>query len=76
MLNKNKNEVNKMLTPKQEKKRLFEINKIDVLYRDIENFDEQFEVMHNILNCLDNQELSAIKKKIKEKLKLQKKEKN
>ena len=43
--------VNNMLTPKQEKKRLFEINKIDVLYRDIENFDEQFEVMHNILNC-------------------------
>ena len=73
MLNKNNNEVKKMLTSKQEKKRLFEINKIDVLYRDIANFDEQFEIMQNILNCLDNNELSAIKKQIKEKLKQQKK---
>jgi ElaB/YqjD/DUF883 family membrane-anchored ribosome-binding protein len=72
MLNKNNNEVNNMLTPNQKRKRVFEMNKIDVLYRDIENIDDQYNVMFDILSCLDNNELSAIKKRIKVKLKQQK----
>ena len=61
-----------MLTQQQQKKRFITINNIDVLYRDIESIEHQFEIMQDILNCLDDNELSAIKKRIKEKLKLQK----
>ena len=73
MLNKNNNEVKNMLTANQKRKRVFEMNKIDVLYRDIEDIDDQYHIMFDILSCLDNNELSAIKKRIKEKLKQQKK---
>ena len=72
MLNKNNNEVKNMLTANQKRKRVFEMNKIDVLYRDIEDIDDQYHIMFDILSCLDNNELSAIKKRIKEKLKQQK----
>jgi hypothetical protein len=41
------------------------INKIDVEYRDIANFDNQFEVMTYILNCLSNEQLNTAKKLIK-----------
>ena len=71
MLN-NLNNGGYMLTQQQQKKRFITINNIDVLYRDIESIEHQFEIMQDILNCLDDNELSAIKKRIKEKLKLQK----
>ena len=41
------------------------INKIDVEYRDITNFDNQFEVMTYILNCLSDEQLNTAKKLIK-----------
>ena len=41
------------------------INKIDVEYRDITNFDNQFEVMSYILNCLSDEQLNTAKKLIK-----------
>jgi hypothetical protein len=41
------------------------INKIDVEYRDIANFDNQFEVMTYILNCLSDEQLNTAKKLIK-----------
>jgi hypothetical protein len=41
------------------------INKIDVEYRDIANFDNQFEVMSYILNCLSDEQLNTAKKLIK-----------
>jgi hypothetical protein len=41
------------------------INKIDVEYRDIANFDNQFEVMSYILNCLSDEQLNTAKKLIR-----------
>jgi hypothetical protein len=41
------------------------ISKIDVEYRDIANFDNQFEVMSYILNCLSDEQLNTAKKLIK-----------
>ena len=38
------------------KERKILINKIDVEYRDIANFDNQFEVMSYILNCLSDEQ--------------------
>jgi type I restriction enzyme S subunit len=40
-------------------------DKIDVEYRDIANFDNQFEVMTYILNCLSDEQLNTAKKLIK-----------
>ena len=36
------------------------INHIDIKYREIEDFDNQFEIMHNILFNLDTKELKKI----------------
>ena len=47
------------------KERKILINKIDVEYRDIANFDNQFEVMTYILNCLSDEQLNTAKKLIK-----------
>ena len=38
------------------------INKIDVAYRSIEDLDNQYDVMFNILNSFDEKKLKAILK--------------
>ena len=53
----------KILTDKENKIRHQKnvlINHIDIKYREIEDFDNQFEVMHNILFNLDTKELKKI----------------
>ena len=40
------------------------INQIDVSYRDIQNFDYQFEVMKYILSCLSDKQLETTQKYI------------
>lgn len=47
-----------------DKKTLIKINAIDVNYRDIEDFDLQFDVMKYILSCLSDKQLDAAKKLI------------
>ena len=47
-----------------DKKTLIKINAIDVNYRDIEDFDLQFDVMKYILSCLSDKQLDAVKKLI------------
>lgn len=47
-----------------DKKTLIKINAIDVNYRDIEDFDLQFDVMKYILSCLSDKQLDATKKLI------------
>lgn len=44
------------------------INQIDVGYREIENFDTQFEIMHYILNQFGEDELRNIKANIDKKI--------
>tara|TARA_R100001082_G_C4311520_1_gene136952 strand:- start:288 stop:512 length:225 start_codon:yes stop_codon:yes gene_type:complete len=53
----------KILTDKENKLRHQKnvlINHIDIKYREIEDFDNQFEIMHNILFNLDTKELKKI----------------
>tara|TARA_R100000234_G_scaffold103835_1_gene73438 strand:+ start:231 stop:455 length:225 start_codon:yes stop_codon:yes gene_type:complete len=53
----------KILTDKENKIRHQKnvlINHIDIKYREIEDFDNQFEVMHNILFNLNTKELKKI----------------
>ena len=53
----------KILTDKENKIRHQKnvlINHIDIKYREIEDFDNQFEIMHNILFNLDTKELKKI----------------
>ena len=47
-----------------EKNRLIKINQIDVAYRDVANFDNQFEIISYVLNCLSDKQLDATKKLI------------
>ena len=47
-----------------EKNRLIKINQIDVAYRDVENFDNQFEIIKYVLNCLSDKQLDTTKKLI------------
>ena len=47
-----------------EKKRLIKINHIDVAYRDLLDFDNQFEIMKYVLNCLSDKQLDTTKKLI------------
>jgi len=47
----------------ENKKRIM-INKLDVAYRDIPDFDDQFKVMSFVLNCLSDQQLQETKKLI------------
>ena len=44
------------------------INQIDVGYREIQNFDTQFEIMHYILNQFSEDELRNIKANIEKKI--------
>ena len=53
----------KILTDKENKIRHQKnvlINHIDIKYRELEDFDNQFEIMHNILFNLDTKELKKI----------------
>ena len=47
-----------------EKNRLVKINKIDVAYRDLLDFDNQFEIISYVLNCLSDKQLDTTKKLI------------
>jgi len=46
-------------------KRTITINKVDVLYRELENIDEQFLIMSKVLSFLTDKQLSEITKDIK-----------
>ena len=53
----------KILTDKENKIRHQKnvlINHIDIKYRELEDFDNQFEIMHNILFNLDTKDLKKI----------------
>ena len=53
----------KILTDKENKIRHQKnvlINHIDIKYRELEDFDNQFEIIHNILLNLDTKELKKI----------------
>ena len=45
-----------------EKNRLVKINQIDVAYRDLLDFDNQFEIISYVLNCLSDTQLNTTKK--------------
>ena len=47
-----------------EKNRLIKINQIDVAYRDVANFDNQFEIIKYVLNCLSDKQIDTKKKMI------------
>ena len=47
-----------------EKNRLVKINQIDVAYRDLLDFDNQFEIISYVLNCLSDTQLDTTKKLI------------
>ncbi len=47
------------------KERIKVINKIDVQYRDLEDFDDQFKVMVYVLNCLTDKQLKKTNQLIK-----------
>ena len=55
-----------------EQKRTITINKVDVLYRELENLDEQFLIMSKVLNFLTDKQLAEITKDIKTQIKIQK----
>jgi hypothetical protein len=46
-------------------KRIIDINKIDVSFRDLQDNDNQFEIMKFILNCLSDEQIKDTKKLIK-----------
>ena len=48
-----------------EKKRLIKINHIDVAYRDLLDFDNQFEIMKYVLNCLSDKQLQTTRQLIR-----------
>ena len=52
-------------TPVNDQKRIIDINKIDVAYRDLEDFDNQYEIMKFILSCLSDQQIKDTKKLVK-----------
>ena len=55
-----------------EQKRTITINKVDVLYRELENLDEQFLIMSKVLSFLTDKQLTEITKDIKTQIKIQK----
>ena len=55
-----------------EQKRTIIINKVDVLYRELENLDEQFLIMSKVLSFLTDKQLAEITKDIKTQIKIQK----
>ena len=48
-----------------EKNRLVKINHIDVAYRDLLDFDNQFEIMKYVLNCLSDKQLQTTRQLIR-----------
>ena len=46
-------------------KRILDINKVDVSFRDLQDNDNQFEIMKFILNCLSHEQIKDTKKLIK-----------
>ena len=52
-------------TPVNDQKRIIDINKIDVAFRELEDFDNQYEIMKFILSCLSDQQIKDTKKLVK-----------
>ena len=52
-------------TPVNDQKRIIDINKIDVAYRELEDNDNQYEIMKYILSCLSDQQIKETKKLLK-----------
>ena len=52
-------------TPVNDQKRIIDINKIDVTYRELEDSDNQYEIMKFILSCLSDQQIKDTKKLVK-----------
>jgi hypothetical protein len=52
-------------TPVNDQKRIIDINKIDVAYRELEDNDNQYEIMKFILSCLSDQQIKDTKKLVK-----------
>ena len=52
-------------TPVNDQKRIIDINKIDVAYRELEDSDNQYEIMKFILSCLSDQQIKDTKKLVK-----------
>ena len=52
-------------TPVNDQKRIIDINKIDVAFRELEDLDNQYEIMKFILNCLSDQQIKDTKKLVK-----------
>ncbi len=52
-------------TPVNDQKRIIDINKIDVAYRELEDNDNQYEIMKYILSCLSDQQIKETKKILK-----------
>ena len=52
-------------TPVNDQKRIIDINKIDVAYRELQDFDNQYEIMKFILSCLSDQQVKDTKKLVK-----------
>ena len=48
-----------------DQKRIIDINKIDVAYRELEDNDNQYEIMKFILSCLSDQQIKDTKKLVK-----------
>ena len=44
-------------TPVNDQKRIIDINKIDVTYRELEDSDNQYEIMKFILSCLSDKQI-------------------
>ena len=52
-------------TPVNDQKRIIDINKIDVAFRELEDVDNQYEIMKFILSCLSDQQIKDTKKLVK-----------
>ena len=52
-------------TPVNDQQKIIDINKIDVAYRELQDFDNQYEIMKFILSCLSDQQIKDTKKLIK-----------
>jgi len=48
-----------------DQQKIIDINKIDVAYRELQDFDNQYEIMKFILSCLSDQQIKDTKKLIK-----------
>ena len=48
------------------------INKLDVMYREIQCTDDQYDILYGVLDCLDLKTLNKVKKEISKIIKSQK----